>query len=268
MLILKQVLFRKKGGTVYFPGNRKKQTKQDFSSIKKYENYFTKSPLPLYNKIQNIAKYIRRQDLARLLVKNELFKLQKDINGSVIECGCHLGGGLMAFAQFSAIYEPYNHTRKIIGFDTFKGFPTIHKKDIATGEKKFLQKGHLSTFKGIEKEIAKSIKLFDENRFIGHIPKIESVIGDAVKKIPQYIKKNPHLIVSLLYLDFDLYEPTKVAIENFVPRMPKGAVLAFDELNTESCPGETIALLETLGINKLTIKRFAIDPYISYCLLE
>lgn len=253
---------------MFFSGNPKKQTKQDFSSIKKYESYFIKSPLPSYNKIQNIAKYIRRQDLARLLVKNELFKLQQNVNGSIIECGSYLGGGLMAFAQFSAIYEPYNHTRKIIGFDTFKGFPSVHKKDIKTGKKKFLQKGHLSTSKNIEKEIDKSIKLFDENRPIGHIKKVELIVGDAVKEIPRYVKKNPHLVVSLLYLDFDLYEPTKIAIENFIPRMPKAAVLAFDELNTESCPGETIALLETVGINKLTIKRFPIDPYISYCLLE
>ena len=50
--------------------------------------------------------------------------------------------------------------------------------------------------------------------------------------------------MSLLYLDFDLYEPTKCAF----PRMPKGAVVAFDELNHAAWPGETMALLDTLGI--------------------
>jgi len=25
--------------------------------------------------------------------------------------------------------EPFNHNRKIIGFDTFEGFPSVHKKD-------------------------------------------------------------------------------------------------------------------------------------------
>ncbi len=174
----------------------------------------------------------------------------------------------MAFAQFSAIYEPYNHNRRIIGFDTFKGFPAINKKDTRTGEKAFLRKGYLKTFKGIKKEIDESIKVFDENRPIGHIPKVELIVGDAIKKIPEFINKNRHLVVSLLYLDFDLFEPTKVAIENFVPRMPKGSVIAFDELNADSYPGETLALIETLGINKLELKRFKIDPYISYGIIN
>ena len=54
-----------------------------------------------------------------------------------------------------------------------------------------------------------------------HIPKIELVKGDVRKTIPKYIKDNPHLIVSLLYLDLDLYEPTRAALRNFIPRMPK-----------------------------------------------
>jgi hypothetical protein len=47
--------------------------------------------------------------------------------------------------------------------------------------------------------------------------------------------------VSLLYLDFDIYEPTAVALEHFLPRMPKGSIVAFDELykfKLESFPFE------------------------------
>ena len=76
------------------------------------------------------------------------------------------------------------------------------------------------------------------------------------------------MVVSLLFLDFDLYEPTKVALENFLPRMPKGAILAFDELDNPIWPGETVALFETLGINKLKIRRLDWEPYIGYAILE
>ena len=112
------------------------------------------------------------------------------------------------------------------------------------------------------------MRLYDLNRSIGHVPKIELVSGDAIKTIPAYIKDNPHLIVSLLYLDFDLYEPTKKAIEYFVPRMPKGAIIAFDELNQKQWPGETLALLDTLGINSLEIKRFPFSPALSYAVIS
>jgi hypothetical protein len=50
--------------------------------------------------------------------------------------------------------------------------------------------------------------------------------------------------------------------------MPKGAVLAFDELDNPLWPGETSAVLETLGIGELRLRRLEWDPYISYTLIE
>ena len=56
----------------------------------------------------------------------------------------------------------------------------------------------------------------------------------------------PQLIISLLFIDFDLYKPCKYAINKFLPRMAKGSILAFDEINNEGWPGETLALLEEI----------------------
>jgi hypothetical protein len=50
--------------------------------------------------------------------------------------------------------------------------------------------------------------------------------------------------------------------------MPKGAILAFDELDNPIWPGETLALLERVGISKLRLQRFEWDPYIAYAVLE
>jgi hypothetical protein len=93
------------------------------------------------------------------------------------------------------------------------------------------------------------------------------VKGDIIKTAPEYLKNNPHLVVSLLYLDLDIYSPTKVALETFLPRMPKGAIIVFDELNTQSFPGETLAVDEVLGLRNLKIEKFTIDPYNHYCIL-
>ncbi len=51
------------------------------------------------------------------------------------------------------------------------------------------------------------------------------------------------LVVSLLYLDFDLRAPTAKALELFLPRMPVGVVVAVDEVNVAEWPGETLGLL-------------------------
>lgn len=107
-------------------------------------------------------------------------------------------------------------------------------------------------------------EIHDSTRFLGHIPKIQLVRGDAVETIPQFVKENPHVVVSLLFLDFDLYEPTKAALEQFLPRMPKGAIVAFDELDNPLWPGETLAMLEVLDQYNLRIERMPFDPYIGF----
>jgi len=116
-------------------------------------------------------------------------------------------------------------------------------------------------------DLKNCINLYDSNRFLNHFSKVKLVKGDASKTIPKYIDENPSLVVSLLYLDFLLYKPTKIAIENFVPRMPKGSLLVFNMINEKLWPGPTKALFDTLGISKLEFKRFSFDPYVHYAIL-
>lgn len=61
-----------------------------------------------------------------------------NVHGSIVECGVLLGGGLMTWAVLSEIFEPINHLRRVIGFDTFSGFASIapeDKRGIAVMEK-------------------------------------------------------------------------------------------------------------------------------------
>ena len=55
------------------------------------------------------------------------------------------------------------------------------------------------------------------------------------------------------------------------PRLPGiitlGNILAFDELNQKTWPGETLALLEEFGIRNLKIERFSYAPSISFAVL-
>lgn len=249
-----------------FQGNPQKHTDVDKQRFEEYAGYFERSSLPTELKLANFPKYVRRQDISRFLAKNELFKLQIDLPGVIVECGCYAGGGLLTYSQLSSIYEPYNHQRRIVGFDTFSGFPSTSEMDRSTDSN--WAKGDLHVDDGIVSEISKAIELNDGNRALQHIPKTKLIVGDAIETIPKFIAENPHVVVSMLYLDFDLYAPTKAALEAFVSRMPRGAVLAFDELNAESFPGETIALFETIGIKSLALRKTIFDPYISYAVID
>ena len=124
------------------------------------------------------------------------------------------------------------------------------------------------TDRSILLEIQHLCALHDQNRPLGHIPKTELVVGDACETIPQYVEEHPHLLINLLYVDFDIYEPTKAALQHLYPRVVKGGVVAFDELNCPEFPGETLALIECLGLAQTKLCRFPFDPYISYFVKE
>lgn len=217
-------------------------------------------------KLANFSKYVRRQNLARFLVQTEIFKLTLPVKGSIVECGVHHGGGVMTWAKLSTTLEPYNYHRKIIGFDTFEGFP--HVSPIDELNHPSVKAGMFSEDYNIYDELNACINEYDENRYLSHIPKIELVKGDANLTIPAYIDNNPHLLVSLLYLDFDIYEPTAKALKTLLPRMPKGAVLAFDEINNQDWPGETMALLEEINIKECELRCFEYEPNISYMIIK
>jgi len=50
--------------------------------------------------------------------------------------------------------------------------------------------------------------------------------------------------------------------------MPKGAVLAFDELDNPIWPGETTAAMDAVGSANLRLRRLDWDPYIAFAVLE
>jgi len=228
---------------------------------------FNASPADIDIKLNNFPKYVRRQVLARFIALEEIFRLQLNIKGSIVECGVHHGGGLMTWAKLSSIFEPYNYHRQVIGFDTFKGFPSINNLDKETITNTKLDVGGLSPDYDVLTELKGCIDEYDENRFLNSKNKIQLVQGDANIEIPNYVKANKHLLVSLLYLDFDIYEPTLTALENFLPRMPKGSVIAFDELNNPDWPGETMAFLESMIRNYTKLECCTYEPNISYLVL-
>ena len=242
-----------------------RRTEKELSYAVRMEQCIANSPFSNLERLQSFSLYTPRQDLTNFLVRYEIFKRVLEVQGSIIECGVLRGAGLMAWAQFSSIFEPTNYQRLVVGFDTFSGFPKLSKQDRAS-ESEEARPGGLAV--DSFDHLKHCVELFDMNRFIGHLPKVELVRGNAAETIPQYLKENPQLIVSLLYLDFDIYEPTFTALKHFLPRMPKGAVIAFDELNLRAWRGESVAALESLKLREYRIERCPFGCVISFAKIE
>lgn len=225
---------------------------------------FATSPDDLPTRLASMARYARRSQVTRFAALYELFKLVLPVKGSIVECGVFRGASFMTFAQLSAALEPTNLTRRLYGFDSFGGFPAVSARD--RPQQTGATAGDLAA--DSYAELARLLEIYDTDRFLGHLPKAALIRGDLTETVPAFVADNPHLVVSLLFLDADLYEPTAAALRHFLPRMPRGAVLAFDELDNPLWPGETSAALDEVGLNRLALRRFDFDPYIGYAVLS
>lgn len=251
------------GGKTPSGVNAFRHSPKDRDGYKQVSKAWSESSINDLDKLEAFARFSTKRSIARFLVKTEIFKSVLNINGSIVECGVFNGAGLFSWAMLSEIYEPVNHTRKIIGFDTFGGFPSVTNEDNLSDYKS--KKGDLrgDTLEALKESVSKH----NLERNLSHIQKIELIQGDFMETGAEYLNNNPHTLISLLYLDFDLYEPTMEALKHFVPRMCSGSVIAFDELNCANFPGETLAYLESLRNKGLKLERSPIDPWISWVTL-
>ncbi|HRP74300.1 MAG TPA: TylF/MycF/NovP-related O-methyltransferase [Rhodocyclaceae bacterium] len=194
--------------------------------------------------------------LSRILYLNELYQQIIHVPGVICEFGVQWGATLTQLINLRSIHEPFNHSRTIHGFDTFEGFPSVHPKD---GDRYGV--GDMATQSGHADDLERILSLIEAFPPLSHLKKFELIKGDASLTIDEWLAANPHAIISMAIFDMDLYAPTKTVLEKIRPRLVKGSVLAFDELNCRQIPGETRALDETIGLNNLRLRRSPLHPY-------
>ncbi|SVD43480.1 uncharacterized protein METZ01_LOCUS396334 [marine metagenome] len=230
------------------------QSQDEESYFEKRKNILKKQDAEFV--ADNPYLFATRQETGDTLARVELFQKICDIPGYIVECGSNTGNHLMLFALLSTVYEPYAINRKIISFDTFDGFRSINTEaDGELSERDFSN----ADFDLLEK----CVNIYDMNRHLSHMNKIRLIKGNAVETIPEWKHQNKEVVISLLYLDFDIYEPTVVALENLFELIPKGGIVAFDQFSYENFPGETLAFKEKLGLD-YSLKKFSYHPFISY----
>lgn len=228
-------------------------------------NLFENNPLPKEELLSNLGLFLKRQDLSRILFMNELYQKQLGVHGSIFEFGVRWGQNLALMESLRGTYEPFNYNRKIVGFDTFKGFPSVDKKD---GNNEIIKEGSYSVTPNYEDYLQKLLRCLENENPISHISTTELVKGDATRTIHEYLEKHPETILSMVYFDFDIYEPTKECLLAIRPHLTKGAVVGFDELNFQAFPGETLALKEVFGLENVSLKRSPFGVLQSYFILD
>jgi hypothetical protein len=213
--------------------------------------------------LDNLGLYLTRQALSRINFIQQIYQLILPVHGVVMEFGVRWGQNMALFSALRGIHEPFNYSRKIVGFDTFEGFPSVSAED---GE--MVNVGDYGVSAGWKGELEKILAFHERNAPIPHKTKFELVQGDATRTLPAYLEAHPETMVALAYFDFDLYKPTRDCLEAILPYLTKGSVLAFDELNCPEFPGETMAVREVLGLSRHAIRRDPANPLTSWLVID
>ena len=194
--------------------------------------------------------------LKKLIVHYELYKKIKKIKGAVLECGVYKGSSFIQWATFRLIDDKY-HNRSIIGFDTFNKFPETNFLPDKIHRKKFISEAGNKSL-----SVKKLKKIFDKKKF----KNIKLVEGDILKTVPKFVIKNPNLKIALLHIDVDIYEPTKVILENLFKKVVKGGIIIFDDFNV--FPGETKAVKDFLKGKKYKLKKLSYSKLKPYYIIK
>ncbi|MDB4877473.1 MAG: hypothetical protein JWM41_3919 [Gemmatimonadetes bacterium] len=240
-------------------------SEQELLARQNFIECFKACPIPDNELLSNLSLFISRQNLSQILFIHELYEHIIDVHGVIMEFGVRWGRNLALYEALRGIYEPFNHNRAIVGFDTFEGFPSVHEKD---GKADIIGVGAYNVTENYEKYLSKILDYHEQESPIGHIKKYELVKGDAITSIESYLSRRPETIVSLAYFDFDVYEPTKACLTAIRSHLTKGSVIGFDELNNRDYPGETLAVKEVLGLESCRIRHSRYSPTQSYLIVE
>ena len=223
------------------------------------------SPIPNNELLANLGLYLTSKNLSRLLFFYEIYKKIVNLHGIITEFGTRWGQTISLLSALRGIFEPFNRTRKIVGFDTFSGHTGMSEKD---GYDHNFENGAYSVPENYEAYLENILGLQEELNPISHLKKYELIKGDVVQTLPVYLQKHPETIISLAVFDMDIYTPTKSVLEIIQPYLCKGSILVFDELCDSIFPGETVALREVMNMRKLIIRRIPMTSRLSYFAID
>ncbi len=238
---------------------------QERDARESFYDTFARSPLPPIEQLNNLGLFINRQSWSRMLFMHELYGHILEVPGVVMQLGVRWGADLALLANLRGIYEPFNHTRKIIGFDTFEGPPPVGPRDGSASA--MLEASH-SVPPDYEYHLADVLDYHESESPISHLKKYELVKGDVTETVTAYLAGSPETVIALAYFALDLYDPTRAGLEAIKPGLTKGSVIAFDALNHPEFPGETAAVMEVLGLDRIRLRRSPLATFQSYLIVE
>lgn len=241
-------------------GSRERYSEQEREFWQGLQDIITQMGLPFEEVMKNYPAFIRRRDLPRLLAHYELFKLVKDLPGSIVELGVFLGAGTFTFGKLLETFCPGDRSRLVYGFDSFSGYENLSEGDgnitgwidTLIGEKK-----------SDKKLMMKLCELHNLDNIISGVERVRFVPGDIAHTVPSFAEDTKGTRIALLYFDVNLYHPTKVGLEYLYDLVLPGGVIAFNGFGSPPWEGESRAIEEFIKERnlKIELKKFPFSTH-------
>ena len=182
--------------------------------------------------------------LGKLLHRHIFFQKTMHLPGDIVEVGVFKGSGMATFSKFVDIFCP-NSNKKVIGFDIFgkEEGQTILDRDTAT-DKAMMN----VVYDRVSNDDLTYSSVKGRLDAMGLQERHILVKGDVEETLPSYLKENPGLRISLLYIDVDIERPTYAALHNLWDRLLPGGIVVFDEF-------EYHKFSESVGVERFLRER-------------
>lgn len=171
-----------------------------------------------------------RHSADRKFLLRNMLALVDAVPGDLAECGTYQGASALLLAGRLDGLHPLLHL-----FDSFEGLP-----EPAAVDGEYWSVGDLRATEALVRDRLSSF-------------------GDGVVFhrgwIPDRFEEVADRTFSFVHIDVDLYEPTRVSLEFFYPRMASGGVIVFDDYGFVTCPGARVAIDEfAAGISEPAVE--------------
>jgi hypothetical protein len=190
---------------------------------------------------------------SKFITHLEFFKQTSTVRGEILEFGIFKGNSFFRWIKFRDLLEQTS-SRKVIGFDIFGDFPAAQFEGDKQRRDDFVEE----TNGGKSISLEEMQELLDKQSLSKNV---ELIKGDILVTLKNYLEKNPHLKISLLHIDVDLYEPVKEILEQLYDRVSTGGIIILDDYGTFAGTNKAV---DDFFNNRAEVKKLPFSNTISY----
>ena len=247
-------------------GNIDKSSKEQTILRKKIMLLLKNTYLPEEQLINHLNLFNRSSLFARYLHYYELYNMIKNNIGLILVYGFNFGSILTSFLSLRAILEPYNYSRKIVGFENSCNSVNLSYYNRDHNNFTNDKYGFFEKPKNYQKHILELIKFHEEENLFSHIEKIKLYFNDPYSDTKEQFKNVKDVKISLVYFDRTFCESIDELLNVLACYIDSKTIFCPSTINSFRPTGELDSLRNVFGkdFNISNSKYIADKSYITF----